>query len=127
MSPASAPPPPADKTDRNGHESGRSQVDPRQLQSFGEFYAFYLREHSNRTCRRLHFTGTSLSLIFLIALVATGHFWYLIAAFASGYGLAWFGHFAFEKNKPASFKRPLYSFRGDWVMWRDMLTGKIKF
>jgi hypothetical protein len=42
-----------------------------------------------------------------------------------GYGFAWIGHFGFEKNRPASFKRPLYSFRGDWVMWRDLLTGRI--
>jgi hypothetical protein len=44
-----------------------------------------------------------------------------------GYGCAWIGHFGFEKNKPASFKRPLYSFMGDWVMYKDMWTGKIKF
>ena len=104
-----------------------SSVDPRTFKTFAEFYPFYLQEHSNRTCRRLHFVGTSLSLLFLIGLVVTGHVWYLVAAFVSGYGFAWIGHFVFEKNRPASFKRPLFSFRGDWVMWRDMLTGKIKF
>ena len=104
-----------------------SSVDPRRFKTFAEFYPFYLQEHSNRTCRRLHFVGTSLSLLFLIGLVVTGHIWYLVAAFVSGYGFAWIGHFAFEKNRPASFKRPLFSFRGDWVMWRDMLTGKIAF
>ncbi len=104
-----------------------SSVDPRRFKTFAEFYPFYLQEHSNRTCRRLHFVGTSLSLLFLIGLVVTGHVWYLVAAFVSGYGFAWIGHFVFEKNRPASFKRPLFSFRGDWVMWRDMLTGKIAF
>ena len=104
-----------------------SSVDPRTFKTFAEFYPFYLQEHSNRTCRRLHFIGTSLSLLFLIGLVVTGHIWYLVAAFISGYGFAWIGHFVFEKNRPASFKRPLFSFRGDWVMWRDMLTGKITF
>ena len=104
-----------------------SSVDPRAFKTFAEFYPFYLQEHSNRTCRRLHFIGTSLSLLFLIGLVVTGHIWYLVAAFISGYGFAWIGHFVFEKNRPASFKRPLFSFRGDWVMWRDMLTGKITF
>ena len=110
-------------------EAGTAQatVDPRQFRTFAEFYPFYLQEHSNRTCRRLHFVGTSLSLLFLIGLVVTGHVWYLVAAFVSGYGFAWIGHFVFEKNRPASFKRPLFSFRGDWVMWRDMLTGKIAF
>ena len=104
-----------------------SSVDPRTFKTFAEFYPFYLQEHSNLTCRRLHFIGTSLSLLFLIGLVVTGHIWYLVAAIVSGYGFAWIGHFVFEKNRPASFKRPLFSFRGDWVMWRDMLTGKIKF
>ena len=104
-----------------------SSVDPRTFKTFAEFYPFYLQEHSNRTCRRLHFIGTSLSLLFLIGLVVTGHIWYLVAAIVSGYGFAWIGHFVFEKNRPASFKRPLFSFRDDWVMWRDMLTGKITF
>lgn len=100
-------------------------VDPRQFKTFAEFYPFYLREHGNRTCRRLHFAGSTLALLCLFALFLTGSFWFLLAGVLSGYGLAWIGHFAFEKNRPASFKRPLYSFRGDWVMWRDMLTGKI--
>ena len=104
-----------------------SSVDPRRFKTFAEFYPFYLQEHSNRTCRRLHFVGTSLSLLFLIGLVTTGHIWYLVTAFVSGYGFAWVGHFVFEKNRPASFKRPLFSFRGDWVMWRDMLLGRIPF
>ena len=107
--------------------TGQTNSDPRQFKSFAEFYPFYLNEHSNRTCRRLHFVGTSIALLCLIALLATGHAWYLLAAVLAGYGFAWIGHFVFEKNRPASFKRPLYSFKGDWVLWRDMLTGKIPF
>ena len=107
--------------------AGQTNADPRQFKSFAEFYPFYLNEHSNRTCRRLHFVGTSLALLCLIALLATGHAWYLLGAVLAGYGFAWIGHFVFEKNRPASFKRPLYSFKGDWVLWRDMLTGKIPF
>ena len=101
-------------------------VDPRQFKSFAEFYPFYLGEHANLTCRRLHFVGTSLSLIFLVALVITGDWRYLLAGLVCGYAFAWLGHFGFEKNRPASFKRPLYSFMGDWMMWRDILLGKIK-
>jgi hypothetical protein len=40
--------------------------------------------------------------------------------------LAWIGHFGFEKNKPASFKQPFYSFLGDWVMYRDIWVGRVK-
>lgn len=100
-------------------------VDPRQFKSFAEFYPFYLGEHRDLMCRRLHFTGTSLSLLFLLALFLTGDWWYLLAGLVCGYAFAWIGHFAFEKNRPASFKRPLYSFLGDWMMWRDILLGRI--
>jgi len=102
-------------------------VDPRSFQSFADFYPFYLGEHSNRTCRRLHFLGSSLSLVCLALLVATASLWWFLAGLLCGYGCAWVGHFGFEKNKPASFKRPLYSFMGDWVMYKDIWTGKIPF
>ncbi|WP_048437883.1 Mpo1-like protein [Caenimonas sp. SL110] len=101
-------------------------TDPRTFTSFAQFYPFYLTEHSNLTCRRLHFAGSSLSLVCLAMLIATGNFWWLLAGLLVGYGFAWIGHFGFEKNKPASFKRPLYSFMGDWVMYKDIWTGKVK-
>lgn len=102
-------------------------VDPRSFKSFAEFYPFYLSEHSNRTCRRLHFVGSTLALICLAALLATGQPQYPLYGLLAGYGFAWIGHFGFEKNKPASFKRPLYSFMGDWVMYKDIWIGRIKF
>ena len=101
-------------------------VDPKTFQSFASFYPFYLTEHSNRTCRRLHFLGSSLSLVCLAMLFVTGKPQYFLYALLCGYGCAWIGHFVFEKNKPASFKRPLYSFMGDWVMYKDIWVGKVK-
>ncbi len=95
--------------------------------SFPAFYRFYLSEHSNRTCRRLHFVGTSLGLLCLLLAVATGRWWLIAVGLVSGYAFAWVGHFFFERNRPATFRYPAYSFLGDWVMWRDMLTGRIKF
>ena len=95
--------------------------------SFREFYPFYLAEHANRTCRRLHFIGTSLVIVCLAALAVSRNPWWIAAALACGYGFAWVGHFGFEKNKPASFKRPLYSFMGDWVMYADIVRGRIPF
>jgi hypothetical protein len=102
-------------------------VDPKAFKSFAEFYPFYLSEHSSRTCRRLHFVGSTLALVCLAALVASGNPWWFLAGLVCGYGFAWIGHFGFEKNKPASFKRPLYSFMGDWVMYKDIWTGRIPF
>ena len=104
-----------------------SQINILKHKNFAEFYPFYLSEHSNRTCRRLHFLGSSLALICISLLVITGEIRYLLFALLSGYGFAWLGHFGFEKNKPASFKRPLYSFMGDWVMYKDIWIGKIPF
>ena len=40
-----------------------SAVDPKSMKTFAEFYPFYLSEHSNRTCRRLHFVGSTLALV----------------------------------------------------------------
>ena len=81
-------------------------ADPRAFKSFAEFYPFYLSEHSNRTCRRLHFVGSTLSLLCLGMLVATGKPQYLLYGLLCGYGFAWVGHFGFEKNSlPASSGR----------------------
>jgi hypothetical protein len=91
--------------------------------SFAEFYPFYLSEHRNRTCRRLHFVG---SAVVAVAIATRDPLW-LFAAPIAGYGFAWMGHFAFEKNRPATFRYPLYSLLGDWMMFRDMLTGRIPF
>jgi hypothetical protein len=102
-------------------------VDAKSFTSFAQFYPFYLGEHSNQTCRRLHFLGSTLALICVAMLLATGKPQYFIYGLLCGYGCAWIGHFVFEKNKPASFKRPLYSFMGDWVMYKDMWLGRIKF
>ncbi len=98
-----------------------------QFKSLSEFYPFYLSEHQNLTCRRLHFVGSSLVLGCISALVLTGQWFWLPTALLCGYGFAWVGHFVFEKNKPASFKQPFYSFISDWLMYKDILTGKIPF
>ena len=99
----------------------------KNFNSLSEFYPFYLGEHQNLACRRLHFVGSSLVLGCIAALVLTGQWFWLPTALLCGYGFAWVGHFVFEKNKPASFKQPLYSFASDWMMYKDILMGKIPF
>lgn len=98
-----------------------------QYASFAEFYPFYLQEHSNLTCRRLHFVGSALVLLTAAYALLTGKLILLLWLPVLGYGFAWVGHFVFEKNRPATFKYPFYSLMGDWVMFKDMLTGKIVF
>ncbi|MGJ8687233.1 MAG: Mpo1-like protein [Spongiibacteraceae bacterium] len=102
----------------------QSQAD-KPFNSFSEFYPYYLSEHQNSSCKGLHLVGSSLVLLILATAIFSQQ-WLLLAALPiAGYGCAWIGHFVFEKNRPATFKHPLYSFIGDWVMAKDILTGKI--
>jgi hypothetical protein len=97
----------------------------RRFASFHEFYPFYLSEHANRVSRRLHFTG-SCGVLALVALAAFQRdVRWLLAALVCGYGFAWIGHFFFEKNRPATFRHPFRSFAGDWVMFWDIVRGRI--
>ena len=98
-----------------------------RYQSFAEFYPFYLSEHSKRETRRIHFVGSALALLCLLWALLSGEARWFLAAVICGYAFAWFGHFFFEKNRPATFKHPFFSFAGDWVMFKDILTGKIRF
>ncbi len=93
--------------------------------SFEEFYPFYLSEHSHPVSRLLHVIGSLAVLALLVYAVATGKYAWLWLLPLVGYGFAWVGHFVFEKNRPATFKYPLYSFMGDWKMLGQILTGKI--
>jgi hypothetical protein len=94
--------------------------------SFREFYPFYLDEHRNAMSRRLHFVGSCGVLVLVAVAIASGNPWWLLGALLCGYGFAWVGHFFFERNRPATFRHPVYSFMGDWVMFKDILTGKVK-
>ena len=94
--------------------------------SFRDFYPYYLNEHRDRRCRRLHFMGSSLVLLILVFALASGRLAWLWLMPVVGYGFAWIGHFAFEKNRPATFRHPLYSLMGDWVMYWAVLRGRVK-
>jgi hypothetical protein len=112
-----------------------------EYRTLDEFFPFYMSQHANRTCRRLHFVGTTLGML-LLGGAALGVAWalaggrplgpalgwaagLLVAAHVVGYAFAWVGHFFFEHNKPATFKYPWLSYRGDYRMWWQILTGKI--
>ena len=96
-----------------------------RIDNYPEFYKFYLTEHSNRTCRLLHVIGTTFVLaLFLTAIYHRDYKLFLYIPLV-GYGFAWVGHFFFEKNKPATFKYPLWSLKSDFKMYFDILGGKI--
>ena len=98
----------------------------RRFTSFAEFWPYYLSEHSKPVTRVLHYLGTLIAVVLLITLIAMGRWWLFPLAFLPGYVCAWIGHFFFEKNRPATFTYPLWSFMGDWKMLAMMLTGKLQ-
>jgi hypothetical protein len=98
-----------------------------RYRSFGDFYPFYLSEHSNKVSRRLHFTGTSIAVALLITAAITQRWWLIAVALVQGYAFAWVGHYFFERNKPATFRYPAFSLMGDWRLWWEILTGKLRF
>ncbi|TGL60275.1 DUF962 domain-containing protein [Leptospira ognonensis] len=96
-----------------------------QYKSLMEFYPFYLTEHSHPLNRALHFIGTSLALGFLLGFMSSGSWISLLAALVSGYFFAWIGHLLIQHNRPATFQYPFYSFVSDWMMYGQMLVGRI--
>lgn len=116
-----------DPSARSRHAQPAAPTGARRFRSFSEFYPFYLSEHRNRVSRRLHFAGSLLGLCWIIGMLGWGTAWLAPLGLVIGYAFAWVGHFVFEKNKPATFKHPLYSFMGDWAMFKDMAVGRIPF
>lgn len=94
--------------------------------SFREFYPYYLGEHADVRCRRLHFAGSWVVLLVVVVAAVSGDAWWLVLAPVAGYGFAWVGHYVFEKNRPATFTHPLYSLMGDWRMFWDILRGRVR-
>ena len=97
----------------------------RRYASFAAFYPYYLGEHANRSCRRLHFVGSCTVLLVLALAIVQRQPWLLLGMPLAGYGFAWVGHFFFEKNRPATFSHPWYSLLGDLRMFADVLRGRV--
>jgi hypothetical protein len=96
-----------------------------RIPTYAEFWPFYLREHSKATTRWLHFVGTSLGLAIAITAIMQSRALLIPAALVAAYGLAWIGHFGIEKNRPATFKYPLWSFISDFRMLGLMAVGRL--
>lgn len=94
-----------------------------RFESFEEFWPFYVREHKKKTTRLLHFGGTSAALACLGAAILTRRPKLAALAPLFGYGPAWISHFFVEKNRPATFRYPLWSLRADFVMFAKMIGG----
>jgi hypothetical protein len=95
------------------------------FRSFEEFWPYYLREHSKKGTRTLHFIGTTLAMVVAAGGLITRRPALLLAAPVVGYGLSWIGHFFIEHNRPATLEHPIWSFQGDLKMWSLIVTGEL--
>jgi hypothetical protein len=100
-------------------------VSDKPIQSFEEFWPYYVGEHRAPLNRALHYAGTTMALGTVVAAAVTRKPWLLLAAPVLGYGPAWVGHFIIEGNRPATFKHPLWSLRADFKMLGLALQGKM--
>jgi len=96
-----------------------------RFRNFAEFWPYYLGEHSKKATRAFHFAGTSMMLIFVVSVMVFHSPIYLAYGIFSGYGLAWFSHFFIEKNRPATFRQPLFSLMADFKMYILIASGRM--
>ena len=95
------------------------------FKNFGEFWPYYLGEHAKPTTRALQFAGTGAGLLLTATALISGQYWLLLVALVCGYGPAWVGHFFVEKNRPATFRHPLWSLAADFRMFFFFITGRL--
>lgn len=97
----------------------------KEIQTYQEFWPFYLKEHSHPKNRSLHYVGTVISIAALVLAVLQMNPWWILVALLGGYSFAWIGHFVVEKNRPATFKYPFWSLISDYRMFFCAVTGRL--
>lgn len=98
-----------------------------RFETFEAFYPYYLSEHKKKGTRITHFIGTTLFFAWVISAIIHLNPWHILYGAMTAYFFAWIGHFFVEKNKPATFKYPLFSLRGDFKLYFQILSGKENF
>lgn len=96
-----------------------------EIATFEQFWDYYVGEHREKATRILHFVGTTAAMGCVAAGLLTKRRWLVLVALVAGYGPAWFSHFVIEKNRPATFKYPLWSLQADFIMWWKMVRGEM--
>ncbi|HBQ95566.1 MAG: DUF962 domain-containing protein [Firmicutes bacterium] len=98
-----------------------------RIRSFEDFWPYYLSLHRRAQTRLLHFVGSGIALIAILVAILTLNAWYFAVAIVSGYGLAWYGHAFIERNRPATWRFPVYSLAADLLLFWVMLTRGFTF
>ncbi|MDT8347760.1 MAG: DUF962 domain-containing protein [Flavobacteriaceae bacterium] len=99
----------------------------KRIVNYRDFYRYYLREHQEKSTRILHFIGTFLALLLVVFAVVFQWGWQWLLVPIVGYGFAWIGHAFFEKNKPATFRYPLWSLVSDFKLFFEICLGRRSF
>jgi hypothetical protein len=89
------------------------------------FWPFYLRQHRHPLNRHLHHAGTIGGFALLATAVVRRDRRLAATAPVLGYGLAWIGHVAVERNAPATFTDPPRSFVCDLRMLLLTAAGRM--
>ena len=97
-----------------------------RIESYEDFWPYYLGEHKTAGNRAFHILGSLLSLGLVMLAIILFDWRFLLVAIFSGYAFAWLGHAFIERNPPATFKYPLWSLLSDFRMLGLWLTGRLR-
>ena len=96
-----------------------------RIVSYRAFWPYYLREHAQPRTRGIHLFGTGLVLLCALAGFVMGRWEFFVLMPIAGYGPAWIAHFFVEKNRPATFRYPLWSLLSDFRMFFMWIIGAL--
>ena len=97
----------------------------KRISTYSEFWPFYVSQHSKAATRFIHFVGTTIGIFVVYLAIAKSSPTLLLLVPVAVYGMAWPSHFFIEKNKPATFKYPIWSLVSDLRMWALMATRQM--
>lgn len=93
-----------------------------QFESYEEFWVHFVRAHTKKSTRRIHFAGFTAGLVAAAVGLATPRRALLLAAPVIALVPGLLSHYLVEGNRPVTAK-PLWALRADFEMWLKTLAG----